>query len=204
MRKPPLHVHIYRFSRSCICTKIDRTGTPVYVAPEVVTSQHYNQFADIFSFGVTLFFVVVADFDFVMDQYVYGVRFPQAKGWRPSPPNEPPSGVENTVWFELLELISECWAQDPSHRPTFAQVSMRLPKPKDLVMCKPAPILKKLQLCTARTDGSILQPHPNSLNASAENAVLYFNTDIEAQRSTNEDSLTALHPPRVPIYNTCR
>ena len=108
------------------------TGSLLYMAPEVFKGLDYGTKADVFSFGVCLWELVHRRLVFSMvfernfgadDQTIQKEIFLHAAsvstGYRP-PINDsfvPPS---------LAGLISECWAQNPSDRPSMKEVVDRL------------------------------------------------------------------------------
>jgi len=83
----------------------DNSGTPLYLAPEVVAGQSPTIKSDIYALGVTLYQMVVGDF-----------RRPLSPGW------------ENDIEDELLRRdIAEAANGDPSKRPlSAAELSKRI------------------------------------------------------------------------------
>ena len=68
------------------------TGTPLYLAPEVIKSHLYDYKADIYSFGIMLW------------EMWYGSRPTHVEGSK-----EPPAG--------LRDLMQRCWDEKPDNRP---------------------------------------------------------------------------------------
>lgn len=105
----------------------DQTGHFAYVAPEIweaKTAAHFSYASDVFSFGMVLWEMWARRVPYEK-QYAEnvgrGAEVPRAyiadvgTGWRPAlPSNVPPA------WLELIHL---CWHQDPSRRPTFAELA---------------------------------------------------------------------------------
>jgi len=90
------------------------TGTYRYMAPEVIEHKIYDHKADVFSFGVLLWELLTGKIpydDMTPVQAAVGVV---QKGLRPTIPKETNS--------KLVELIENCWQQDPSLRPDFSQI----------------------------------------------------------------------------------
>lgn len=103
-----------------------RTGSAMYMAPEVFKGEPYNEKADVFSFCVTMFELLartmllfselpVATMDpSAPDRYAEKV----AGGYRPRKPAK--------LADELYQLCCDGWHQDPLERPDMVQVVERL------------------------------------------------------------------------------
>jgi len=93
-------------------------GTPCWTAPEILRNQQYSEKADIFSFGVVMWecatrmdpFVGMPPFQVIFAVGREGLRLPD-------PRNSPP---------EYVKLMKECWDEEPSKRPSMAQIMQRL------------------------------------------------------------------------------
>ncbi|KAF8055751.1 splA [Scenedesmus sp. PABB004] len=101
-----------------------RTGSLMYMAPEVFLEAPYNEKADVFSFGIMM--------SEVMQKYImlsavavkgtyeelieYAARV--AAGFRPPLHDSWPTSIRG--------IIEDCWAQDPAERPSMEQVVTRL------------------------------------------------------------------------------
>jgi len=94
------------------------TGSLRYMAPEVADALPYNHKADVYSFGIILWEMntckkpfVGLDKDQFYEKVVHG-------GERPA---------INKKWpEELVSLMTECWSEDFSKRPTFREIVRRL------------------------------------------------------------------------------
>jgi serine/threonine protein kinase len=94
-------------------------GTPLWMAPEVMMGEPFNEKADVYSFGLILWFLLTKhepyeDYDelesFTRDICVNRVR--------PFIPNDcDPS---------LRELIVKCWDHNPQARPKFSEIITRI------------------------------------------------------------------------------
>ncbi|CAG9467297.1 unnamed protein product [Pedinophyceae sp. YPF-701] len=106
------------------------TGSLMYMAPEVLLQKPYNESADVFSFGLCMYEVlmmrlqitdVLAARGFAGDTGFSKVQqhaLQVARGYRPKVPRQWPA--------EVKALLSECWSQQKEKRPTMAQVVSRL------------------------------------------------------------------------------
>jgi len=99
--------------------RADPRGTPLTRAPEIMLGKPFNQKADVYSFGMTLWEIVTckelfphhSDYDEFMDAIC-------VKGERPPiPGNCLPS---------LKALLEDLWDADPDRRPNFDEVNARL------------------------------------------------------------------------------
>ncbi|KAH3757163.1 serine/threonine-protein kinase STY8 [Pelomyxa schiedti] len=98
------------------------TGTPTYMAPEVVTGTDYDLKADVYSFGVMLYQMVTGQTPFQEVTNHFEVTRKLLNGERPeivAPPG---------VCGKAIELIPKCWAPDPATRPTFEVILHQLTK----------------------------------------------------------------------------
>jgi serine/threonine protein kinase len=95
-------------------------GTPLYMAPEMISGDPYDASVDVYAFGVLLHQMFtnstvldngVAPTEWSIFTHVSaGVRF------------KPPANVPPLFWG----LIQECWAGTPSTRPSFATIRDRM------------------------------------------------------------------------------
>jgi len=88
-------------------------GTPIWMAPEVFTSQDYSQKADIYSFGMVLFEVITGKLPF---ENISSYELPSliTKGQRPTFPEK--------IAKPWMKLVTSMWADKPSKRPSIDKV----------------------------------------------------------------------------------
>jgi serine/threonine protein kinase len=120
------------FGISTVKPAITRTmtviGTPIYMAPEVLSKNKYSEKADVYSFGIVLaeIFTGVRPYSDgeagqmnqaqLMFNIVNNALRPSLEGI-PSP---------------LQQLILECWNIVPNIRPTFEEIALRLKRLSNL------------------------------------------------------------------------
>jgi serine/threonine protein kinase len=102
-----------------------QTGSLLYMAPEVYSNRRYNEKVDVYSYGVILYELLTHELCYFalnarqeagdLEDFADAVC---TQGWRPTMPARVP--------LQLGELIQRCWAQDPSVRPTMAEVVVEL------------------------------------------------------------------------------
>jgi len=97
-------------------------GTPVYMAPEILSREHYKNQADIYSFGVTIYEVM--SWNECYPQTDPRFKFPWkivdfvSKGNRREKPDK--------MGEDAYELVNECWKQKPEERIDLESVLNRL------------------------------------------------------------------------------
>ena len=90
-------------------------GTFQWMAPEVITNEHYTEKADVYSFGIILweFWSKDPPYKGIKAKEV-GIKVKNNKNFRPKIPDEVPQ--------EISELIKCCWDADPEKRPSFLDI----------------------------------------------------------------------------------
>ncbi|PRP83808.1 SH2 domain-containing protein [Planoprotostelium fungivorum] len=88
-------------------------GTPLWMAPEVMNFQAFNEKCDVYSFGIVLWELLTRKEPFE-GKFKQIAKFKEAvclRGERPILPTDSPQA--------LTDLINLCWHQEPTYRPTF-------------------------------------------------------------------------------------
>lgn len=101
----------------------DTEKTPLHAAPEILDNLPFNNKVDVYSYGVLLYELFVnKEPDFGMDDQE-AIRSSITIGHRPPIPADlvPPS---------YQKLISECWDNKSSNRPSFKSIVRRLAQPE--------------------------------------------------------------------------
>jgi serine/threonine protein kinase len=120
-----------------------RTGTPSYMAPEIIKKAKYSPAADVYSFALVAYRVwsglepYARTEDKLSESYqeMWNIEAFVTDGKRLSLPPAIPA--------YMAELIRECWAQDPHQRPSFERVA-------EILETRYRPILEEYQLKTGR------------------------------------------------------
>lgn len=90
-------------------------GTPLWMAPEVLLGQPFNEKADVYSFGLVLWQIVSRQELFPQfDNLETFIRAICHNSLRPTIPADTPPA--------LTELIVSCWQANPDLRPAFSQI----------------------------------------------------------------------------------
>ena len=90
-------------------------GTFQWMAPEVITNEHYTEKADVYSFGIILweFWSKDPPYKGIKAKDV-AIKVKNNKNFRPTIPDDMPQ--------DIAELIKCCWDYDPDKRPTFLEI----------------------------------------------------------------------------------
>lgn len=90
-------------------------GSPLWMPPEVLTGQEFNEKADVYSFGIVLWELLTGELPYqqyeTLDEFRNAVCF---QGARPHIPDDTDDA--------LRRLIECCWQQEWELRPSFPEI----------------------------------------------------------------------------------
>jgi serine/threonine protein kinase len=117
---------------------VDRKGSMVFMAPEVLQHGRCDRAADVYSFGILLHNVFVSfneeesfDIERVREYAAqYQLRFVAAfvsmllfvPDFRPRFPPQEATRMSSVVYKGISSLAEQCWQRDPSQRPSFKDI----------------------------------------------------------------------------------
>ncbi|KFU92077.1 Receptor-interacting serine/threonine-protein kinase 1, partial [Chaetura pelagica] len=103
-------------------TRQNNAGTLFYMAPEHLRSVNVKpvEKSDVYSFGIVIWAIFASK-----EPYEHGINEAQIcfgiiSGNRPDIKE-----ITNKCPGEIIDLMKQCWEQDPEKRPTFAEISQR-------------------------------------------------------------------------------
>ncbi|RGB22074.1 kinase-like domain-containing protein [Rhizophagus diaphanus] len=120
----PLGIHI---SDMGLCGEVgdkDKAkiyGVMPYVAPEVLRGKPYTQAADIYSFGMVMYYIITGRQPFENCAHDGLLALDICRGIRPEIP-EIPEFKSN----QYIDLMKKCWDSDPDNRPNVKSISINL------------------------------------------------------------------------------
>eukprot|EP00727_Mastigamoeba_balamuthi_P004797 m51a1_g14315 putative serine threonine protein (833) ;mRNA; r:5102-9953 len=95
-------------------------GSVAWMAPEVLSTATYSEASDVYSFGIVMSEIMAGEIPFKGLNKVAVAR-EILQGKRPDIPK-----VRGAYSSHFVELMSQCWSQQPSHRPTFKTIGTAL------------------------------------------------------------------------------
>eukprot|EP00930_Biecheleria_cincta_P069659 TRINITY_DN57370_c0_g1_i1.p1 TRINITY_DN57370_c0_g1~~TRINITY_DN57370_c0_g1_i1.p1 ORF type:complete len:297 (-),score=58.10 TRINITY_DN57370_c0_g1_i1:71-961(-) len=97
-----------------------QAGTKHWMAPEMWKDRNYDEKVDVFSFAMVTYEILCREVPFEEEEPGDVGKFTLA-GVRPDMDAVPPHMIQG-----VIDLMQDCWAQDPVQRPSFAEVLVRL------------------------------------------------------------------------------
>src|SRR5439155_17540263 len=104
-----------------LCGEVDNVdvtkiyGVMPYVAPEVLRGKHYTQAADIYSFGMVMYFVATGKQPFADCVHDQDLALGICNGIRPEM-------TEKEAPKYYIDLVKKCWNPNPYNRPNAIEV----------------------------------------------------------------------------------
>jgi len=95
-----------------------QVGTPMWMAPEIITGEQYTENADVYAFGIILWELLTRSEPYE-DMEQYAIIMQVVEGRRPKLTPE-------TEASPIVPLMKDCWAAKPADRPTFDVIVERL------------------------------------------------------------------------------
>src|SRR6266496_678041 len=99
----------------CNIDKNNIYGVMPYVAPEVLKGGTYTQAADIYSFGMIMYYIVTGIQPFASRAHDYHLANDIFKGIRPEI-------NEQEIPKYYIDLMRKCWDSNPENRPKSAEI----------------------------------------------------------------------------------
>eukprot|EP00891_Asterochloris_glomerata_P005009 jgi/Astpho2/5009/gw1.00071.54.1_t len=96
----------------------------MYMAPEVLMGQPYNEKVDVFSFGVVLYELMMREVTSAVVIQSGDPQMPELYAFKVAGGYRRPLSKD---WPEALQmLVRDCWQQSPDKRPPMAEVHARM------------------------------------------------------------------------------
>lgn len=103
---------------------MSESGTVAYMAPEVISSDHFNTKADVYAFGILMYEVVAGRraYDDVLNGKkkinLFQLKTKVQNGLRPE--------FNFPIKKGIKKMIQQCWIENPKERPTFDELYRKL------------------------------------------------------------------------------
>merc|ERR1712000_41900 len=99
----------------------DRLHNPVWLAPEIMKKEQYTEKADVFSFGIIMWELIMRqkpfdEYEIARSEFTYQLEDAIVGGLRPTIP------ADSNCPSQFKELMERCWDGDPKRRPQFQEI----------------------------------------------------------------------------------
>ncbi|MES1913978.1 MAG: hypothetical protein MHM6MM_006119 [Cercozoa sp. M6MM] len=112
-----------RFFQSRRGRRMTQVGTPIFMAPEVLLGENYDEKSDVFSFAIVMYEILCELEPYEELELMQVVVQVVNENLRP---DIPPVLEDDPAFIEYIKLMRECWHKLPSQRPDFAAIVRRL------------------------------------------------------------------------------
>lgn len=102
-------------------TMTGQIGTPIYMAPELFTDEHFGPGVDVYAFAIVAYEIVTGKqpyFELSSNISVFALSQKVMNGYRPQ--------FTDDVTDKMKELISKCWSSNALDRPSFDTIFEQL------------------------------------------------------------------------------
>ena len=110
----------FGFARKCNInvTMTQHIGTPLYEAPETYSDGHYDNKADVFSYGVLMYAMLCRDEQWVFESGIKATEPMITQKAIKSGQRYQQGDIGDVYW----RLITRCWEDNPEDRPSFREI----------------------------------------------------------------------------------
>ena len=99
-------------------------GTPIYMSPEIWGNAEYSQFSDVYEFAIIVY-EMITNLKPFHNFHFFEIYTKVKAGYRPE--------FKNEIQESYRELITSCWSDEPSSRPTFGQIVSKLKNDRSFI-----------------------------------------------------------------------
>ena len=100
-------------------------GTPIYMAPEILSEEKYSKSSDVYAFAFIVYEIMTCSEPIQKCNLITLIKKICIEGYRPDISIEVPPSYR--------DLIERCWSQEPSERPTFDEIVEELKTKDDFI-----------------------------------------------------------------------
>lgn len=101
-------------------------GTPIYIAPEIWSSQEYSTASDVYAFSLIFYEIITNEQPFKGYSILQILMDVVRNGKRPEFKNDIPKCYQ--------DLIQSCWSHSPNDRPSFQEIVEQLKNNPDFII----------------------------------------------------------------------